>query len=59
MSVSHSPHKNPGEKSWFIRTPELTQDGFVEARLLHIQDGRRRRTVYFISPSGIQVVRAA
>ena len=38
---------------------KLITDGFVEQRMLHIKGGRRRRLAYIISPSGIQVVRAA
>ncbi len=38
---------------------KLVSDGFVEARILHIRGGRRRRTAYILSPSGFQVVRAA
>jgi DNA-binding transcriptional regulator GbsR (MarR family) len=38
---------------------KLVSDGFVEARLVHIRGGRRRRTAYILSPSGYQVVRAA
>ena len=38
---------------------KLVQDGFVEARLLHIRGGRRRKTAYIISQAGVRVVLAA